>query len=256
MPHQGCGFSKVDTKPMRIPASTALLALLAATLAQPALAQTDDWSFLVQPYLMLPSMDGKAAVAGFDANVDVGARNIVENLNFGFLGYVEAAKGDLALGVDVNYMNLDANPDDALVSANVSQTAIQPMLFYRVTSYFELMGGIRYNSIKLSLASDIAAIDGRESKKDWVDPIVGFRFNGPISNSTSFGLIANAGGFGIGSAIAIQVRPMLSFKVGKGITIDAGYQFFYMDYETGADRNRFAYDVLTTGPILGLSFRF
>ncbi len=232
-----------------------ILSITALILAS-APAHAEDWSFLVQPYLMLPSMDGKAAVAGIDANVDVGARNVVENLNFGFLGYVEAVKGNFAFGVDVNYMNLDANPDDARVSANVAQTAIQPMLFYRVADYFELVAGIRYNSIKLSLSSDISAIDGNERKKDWVDPIVGFRFNGPISSGTSFGLLANVGGFGVGSDIAIQVRPMLNFKVGSGITIDAGYQFVYMDYETGTGVQRFAYDVLTTGPILGVSFRF
>ncbi|WP_416908987.1 MAG: hypothetical protein ACMVO5_05080 [Polymorphobacter sp.] len=232
--------------------------LVAVLLANPAAAhaQESGWRFLVQPYLLLPSMDGKAAVAGIDANVDVGARDIVSNLNIGFLGYVEAGKGDLSFGVDVNYMNLDANPDDARVSANVSQTAVQPILFYRVADYFELMGGLRYNRINLGLSSDIAAIDGREQTKDWVDPILGFRFNGPLSKTTSFGVLANVGGFGVGSDIAVQVRPMLNFAVGSGITLDAGYQFVYMDYETGTGTNRFAYDVLTTGPILGLTFRF
>lgn len=221
-----------------------------------AIAEEAGWRFLLQPYLMLPGMDGKAAVAGIDANVDVGARNVVENLNFGFLGYFEAGKGDVAFGVDVNYMNLDANPDDSRVSANVAQTAVQPMLFYRIADNFELLGGLRYNRINVGLSSEISAIDGVERTRDWVDPILGFRFNGSIGSATSFGLLANVGGFGVGSDIAIQVRPMLNFAVGSGITIDAGYQFVYMDYETGAGTSRFAYDVMTTGPILGVTFRF
>ncbi|WP_426256996.1 hypothetical protein, partial [Sphingomonas sp. DC2300-3] len=30
----------------------------------------------------------------------------------------------------------------------------------------------------------------------------------------------------------------------------------YMDYESGSGPDRFAYDVLTDGPIIGISFRF
>ncbi len=227
-----------------------LFALGCVATAVPATAQDDGWRFAFQPYVLVPSMDGKAAVAGIDANVDVGAKDIISNLNIGFLGYLEAAKGNLAFGIDVNYMNLDANPDDARVSANVAQTAVQPMLFYRVSDNLELLGGIRYNSVSLELSSDITAIDGRKKKRGWVD------FNGPSSKSTNFGLLENIGGFGIGSDIAIQVRPMLNFAVGSGMTIDAGFQFVYMDYESGSGLNRFAYDVLTTGPILGVTFRF
>ena len=233
-----------------------LLGALALAATAPASAQESGWQFTLQPYLMLPTMNGKAAVAGIDADVNVGARDVFQNLNIGFLGYAEAAKGHFAFGVDFNYMNLDANADDSRVQANVAQTAVQPMLFYRVTEQLELLGGIRYNNIYLKLSSDAPAIDGRDRTKDWVDPILGFRFNSGLDRSVNFGLLANVGGFGVGSDLAIQVRPMLNFRVGSGITIDAGYQFVYMDYESGAGTDRFAYDVLTTGPIVGVTFRF
>lgn len=233
----------------------AISCAIAAPLS-PALASDAGWSFLVQPYIMLPAMNGSAAVRGFDANVDVGRKDIISNLNFGFLGYVEASNGTVAFGLDANYMNLDANPDDRRTRANVSQTALQPMLFYTLVDKFELMAGLRYNKVKLGLESDIPAIDGAERSKDWLDPIVGFRFAAPIGGNNSFSVLANVGGFGVGSDLAIQVKPMLSFGIGRTTTIDLGYQLFYMDYETGSGTDRFAYDVLTEGPIIGVSFRF
>jgi len=225
--------------------------------AAPAEAQeAGDWHLLVQPYLMVPAMNGDATVRGIDAEVDVGRKDVVKNLNIGFLGYVEASNGLWSVGVDTNYMNLDANDDDALVAANAAQTAIQPMLYYRVTRYLDILAGARYNSVKLSLESPFPQIDGASRKKDWIDPIVGLRFQAPVSAGIDAAMLANIGGFGIGSDIAVQLRPMVNFSIARNITIDAGYQFIYMDYKNKSGSQRFVYDVTTDGPIIGATFRF
>lgn len=234
----------------------AAIALAAASAAPVAAQDAGDWHVTVQPYILVPAMNGDGAVRGIDAEVDVGRDDVVDNLNIGFLGYVEASNGQWSLGVDVNYMDLDANNDDALVAANVSQTVVQPMIFYRVVPYLDVMAGARYNSLKMGLESPIPAIDGVERKKNWIDPIIGVRFNAPISRSVSAGLLGNVGGFGIGSDIAVQIRPMINFSVSPNISIDAGYQFIQMDYESGSGNDRFLYDVTTDGPIIGATFRF
>lgn len=234
--------------------AAAILSALAAT--QATAQQAGDWHVLVQPYLMIPAMNGDAAVRGIDADVDVGRNDVVKNLNIGFLGYVEASNGRWSFGVDTNYMNLDANNDDALVAANVSQTAVQPMIYYRVARYLDVMAGARYNGLKLGLESPVPLIDGVSRKKDWIDPIVGVRFQAPISKGIQAGVLANVGGFGVGSDISVQIRPMVNFSIARNITIDGGYQFIYMDYKSGSRDRRFAYDVTTDGPILGATFRF
>lgn len=234
----------------------AAIALAASSAAPVAAQEAGDWHVTLQPYILIPAMNGDAAVRGIDAEVDVGRKDVIDNLNIGFLGYIEASNGQLSFGVDTNYMNLDANDDDAVVAANVSQTAIQPMIFYRVLPYLELMAGARYNSLKLGLESPIPAIDGVDRKKDWIDPIVGVRFKAPISNTVSAGVLGNVGGFGVGSDISVQIRPMINFSVASNISIDAGYQFIYMDYKSGSGGDRFVYDVTTDGPIIGATFRF
>lgn len=225
--------------------------------ASPAAAQeSDGWEFVFQPYLMVPAMNGDAAVLGHDAPVDVGRKDVVKNLNIGFLGYVEATNGQWSFGVDTNYMNLDANNDDAPIAANMSQTAVQPMLFYRVAPHLDLMAGARYNAIKVDLESSIEAIDGASRKKDWIDPIVGMRLQAPISKSIGATLLGNVGGFGVGSDVSVQIRQMFNFSVASNVTIDAGYQIIYMKYDSGSGNRRFVYDVTTDGPILGATFRF
>lgn len=232
-----------------------LAALLSAT--APALAKDDGgWNFVIQPYFLVPAMDGSSAVGPINADVDISRKDVLSNLNMGFLGYLEASRGNIAFGVDTNYMNLDATPDARRINADIGQLAVQPMLFYRVGPWFELMAGARYNKIKVEIESTLPIIDGRSRSVDWVDPLVGFRFQGPLTGSIQFGLLANIGGIVAGSDLSYQVRPMLNFGVGSGISIDAGYQWAYMDYETGSGLRRFAYDVSTTGPILGLTFRF
>lgn len=232
-----------------------LAALLSVT--APALAEDGGgWNFVLQPYFLAPAMNGNSGVGPIDANVDISRKDVLSSLNIGFLGYVEASKGNWAFGVDTNYMNLDATPDARRTSADIGQLAVQPMLFYRVGPWFELMGGARYNKIKVEIESTLPILDGRSRTVDWVDPLVGFRFQGPLTNSLQFSLLANIGGIVTGSDLSYQVRPMLNFAVGSGITIDAGFQWAYMDYETGSGLNRFVYDVSTTGPILGATFRF
>lgn len=228
--------------------------LLAAPLA--ANAQDDGWRFAVQPYVLLPTMQGTAGLRQFDADVAVGTRDVIDNLNTGYLGYLEAAHGRWAFGLDVNYMNLDAAPDRPRIQADVGQKAVQSMVFYRLGDSLELLGGVRYNRIRLRLSTSLQVADGLSREEDWIDPIFGVRYTLPLSGRSAFIVLANAGGFGVASDLAVQVRPMFHFGVGRFTTIDAGYQFFYMDYEDGSGSERFAYDVWTTGPVIGLTFRF
>ena len=145
-----------------------LAALLSAT--APALAKDDGgWNFVIQPYFLVPAMDGSSAVGPINADVDISRKDVLSNLNMGFLGYLEASRGNIAFGVDTNYMNLDATPDARRINADIGQLAVQPMLFYRVGPWFELMAGARYNKIKVKIESTLPIIDGRSrSVAGWI----------------------------------------------------------------------------------------
>ena len=44
--------------------------------------------------------------------------------------------------------------------------------------------------------------------------------------------------------------------VTKWGSLQAGYRWVYVDYETGSGTSRFRYDVLTQGPQLGFTLHF
>ncbi len=46
----------------------------------------DQWNFTLAPYLIVPWMDGKTAVRGQEADVNVKPSQIFDNLQFGAMG--------------------------------------------------------------------------------------------------------------------------------------------------------------------------
>jgi hypothetical protein len=102
-----------------------------------------------------------------------------------------------------------------------------------------------------------------EATKQWVDPLVGFHWTVPLGKRFQFTLPANIGGFGLSSKIALDVYPNLQFQVGKRAWIAGGWRVTYINYEDGYENGRpvpgseaFRFDVTTTGPAIGMAFRF
>lgn len=241
----------------RLPATVAAIAFLSWPAA--ALAQSDDdgWRFRIEPYLLVPSMDGDVTVRGREAEADVGPEDIFSHLNLGFQGYFEARGPAWGVAVDAIYMNLDATDDARIAEIDVEQVAITPTVFVRVTPRFDLYAGARYNS----LGGDIdfqgpAGLGTFAQDKDWLDPLVGARYSAPIGDKWSFEIAGDVGGFGLGSDIAVNLWPMVGYQVSRGAQLTFGYRVLYMDYDSGSGADRFSYDVLTTGPVIGAAIDF
>jgi hypothetical protein len=68
--------------------------------------------------------------------------------------------------------------------------------------------------------------------------------------------VADIGGFGAASKFAWQVFPTIGVDVGKKARLGLGYRALGMDYKTGSDNTLFRYDVITSGPVIGMAFNF
>ena len=90
----------------------------------------------------------------------------------------------------------------------------------------------------------------------WVDPIVGVTLRSPAGRRVHLRLYTEVGGFGAGSDFAWQVFPTLSLKVTNKASLEFGYRWLDLDYDTGERNEQFRYDVLTQGPVVGFGFRF
>jgi hypothetical protein len=237
--------------------AAAAAALLAAAIATPAAAQ--GWSFVFEPYFMAPYMDGKSGIGPLDVNVSSSPSDIFSNLNWGAMGLFELNNGRFGLVVDLTYMNLETTSDRRfLESIGGHQGGYSVTGLVRVQEHAEAYAGVRINDLGVRLAGTGPLGTPRSASRNesWVDPIVGMRVNLPFSRTVDFTMLADVGGFGIGSDITVQAWPTLGFRLSDSIRAKLGYRLIYTGYETGEGPDRFSYEVLTHGPSLGVQFRF
>ena len=90
-------------------------------------AQNDRaWEFIIEPYLMLPSMNGTSGVGDLpDIEVDASVRDIFSNLKFGAMLYAEANNGKWVFSTDLLYMNIEQDAEVGPLIENASLQAKQ-----------------------------------------------------------------------------------------------------------------------------------
>jgi hypothetical protein len=100
----------------------------------------------------------------------------------------------------------------------------------------------------------------RSGSVDWVDPVVGARLRHRFAPGEELVVRGDVGGFGAGSQFSWNALAAYSFDfaVRSGVTYSGmlGYRALYVDYEQGSGRNKYEFDVLQHGPIVGLTVGF
>lgn len=249
---------------MRTSFVVALIVSLCAVAPAAAQSQaTDAWKVTVVPYLMGASMGGSSAVKGQELDVDLSASDIFSNLQFGAMGLVTARKGDWGVGGDAIWMALGANgttpgPLALSGSADMSQGAFAFYGLRRLAPSADVFFGGRVNYLSATLRIDgplqVRSIDG---SKTWFDPIVGLQLRTPENGKRWHAQVyTEIGGFGVGSTFSWQVFPTVGVTLSKGASLEFGYRWLDLNYDTGEDATYFKYDVLTQGPVVGFRFVF
>ena len=233
--------------------------------ASPAAAQApaaDSWKVTVAPYFLGAAMNGSTTVKGQQLDVDVSFGDILENLQFGAMGLVVARKGNWGFGGDAIWMSLGANgtspgPGDVTGSADVNQGAFSFYGLRRLAPVADLMFGARVNTLQANLRFNGPNLTSVEGSKTWVDPIVGLQLHTPENGRRWHAQVyTEIGGFGAGSDLTWQVFPTFGVNLARWVSIDFGYRWLDIDYETGDNATLFKWDVLTQGPVLGFVFKF
>ncbi len=221
----------------------------------PAVAQapSDKWEVTVAPYIMGAAMSGTTTVRGRDVDVDVSASDIFSNLQFGAMGLVVARKGNWGLGGDAIWMALGTTVRNTNVDFNQGAFAFYGLR--RLGSAADLTVGMRVNTLQGQLKSNTLGFDVSQDKT-WVDPIVGLTLRTSRAHRVHAQLYTEIGGFGAGSDLTWQIFPTVGWSFTDRFSLQVGYRWLDLDYETGDGNDRFAWDVLTQGPVGGLAFRF
>lgn len=244
--------------------SCLLAAALVGALATAAGAQSGDaWKVTVVPYMMGASMSGTTAVAGQELDIDMSASDIFSNLQFGAMGLVVARKGNWGVGGDALWMSLGANgiapgPLGVTGSADMSQGGFAFYGLRRLGASADLYFGGRVNylsaNLRLNTPLQVRSVD---DSKTWFDPIVGVQLRTPDSGGRFHAQVyTEIGGFGVGSDFTWQIFPTIGVRLTERASLELGYRWLDIDYETGENTTLFRYDVLTQGPLVGFAFRF
>jgi hypothetical protein len=234
----------------------ATVVLILSGAGTPAAAQqvpSDKWEVTVAPYFMGAAMSGTTAVRGREVDIEVSSSDIFSNLQFGAMGLVVARKGNWGVGGDAIWMALGTTVRNTNVDFNQGAFAVYGLR--RLGSAADLTLGMRVNTLQGQLESNTLGFDVSQDKT-WVDPLVGLTLRSPREHRLHAQVYAEIGGFGAGSDFTWQIFPTVGFKFTDRFSLEVGYRWLDLDYETGDGNERFAYDVLTQGPVGGLAFRF
>jgi hypothetical protein len=228
-------------------------------------AQEKKWKFLIEPYVMFPSMTGETGVRDLPSvDVDANVSDIFSRLQFGAMLYLEAKTDKWAITSDLLYMSLkqDVTPNIIINSGEVTakQLGYELAGLYRILPFWEAGVGMRLNSINSEVNILRNTIGGGTQSlgaglsRTWVDPIIITRFTHEIDNKWLFTVRGDIGGFGMGSDFTWQAQGYVGYRFSKLFQTSVGYRAIGVDYDNGSGAERFRYDMTTFGPNIRFGF--
>lgn len=242
--------------------------LLSAMGTYSAGVSADEWSYQLEPYLMVTSINGDATIGRTnEAAVDVDFGTILDNLDAAAMVHFEAHH-DSGWGVvfDYGFMDLGGNKTDGFAistDVGVRQGVLELQALYRnklSDGFLDYFAGVRWwdNDIDVELNfSGLPSFD-KEVESDWIDPVFGVRWIRNIDDKWTFLAQADIGGFGLGSDFTSSVQSGVMYKISDLMTLDLKYKATLVDFEEGTkgQQGYFGYDTVTHGTVIGLAFNF
>lgn len=253
-----------------------------------------SWTFRVVPYGWLLALNGTHTVRGRSAKVDASFADIVRESDtlVALMGDFEARNGPIALlgnvvwskiGVErgnVRSRSLAPGVTGTLATSlglDIEMTIAEVGAAYEVARSgpvaLDVLAGARYWHQEADLSLDVSAgvqvsdleVAGvrafaRSGSVNWLDPIIGARLRYTVAPGHELLLRGDIGGFGVGSDFSWQAVGAYGFELGtyQGVTFSGviGYRALYVDYVQGEGRQRYEFDMLVHGPVVGISARF
>lgn len=226
----------------------------------------DGWHILVEPYFMLPYINGKVGIQPLpEAKISQRAIDILKNLKMQALISGEVYNKDWSFSTDIMYMRLGkaVDPESGIVKgdASLKQFNWEIAGMYRFLPWLEGGLALQLNHLKTTLDLDVNTPLGvvpmsKEGSRTWVDPsLVGRAYYVFTASKKWFVQCrANIGGFGIGSKFYWQAQPYIGYYFSKLFQMSAGYRIIGINYRQGASNEEFLYNMITHGPVIRLGF--
>ena len=228
-------------------------------------ASESGWTVVAAPYLWAAALEGTLGQPRLPPlDVDASFGDIVEHLDMALMGVVEVRKDRLGLFSDVQYVRLSTSAETpaGIAATGTEVTATTATLLAAGTwralegsgHSLDLMAGLRGWHTTTEIAFTGGLLNGRSSSQteSWVDPMAGLRGRYDLTGHLFAMGWAMYGGFGLASQSSWDLMAGLGYEIGDRMSLVAGYRSLAVDYSTDG----FIYDVVQSGPLLGLSYRF
>lgn len=247
-------------------------------------ADSGDWRWQVTPYLWAAGIKGQVSPFRHSPTLDVDKSfsDVMHDFNIGGFINVWGRRDRLVLSSDLMYVSTTDShgkgplsafqipglgvviPAGASIRAKVDSKQFMATFQggYRVVdtgqATLDVLGGLRFWQIATDVSVTVGhpAIGVRSASHDerftWVDPLLGMRAFVPVGDALSLQMQADVGGFGVGSKRTWSALATANYVFTDSLSTSLGYKLLDVHY----DRSGHVYDVRTSGPVLGLTYRF
>lgn len=234
-------------------------AFAAALLSGTAAAQQDAWQFRVTPYLWASGISGKLTHPGLPTvKPSASFGDILESLDMGAMGRVEARRGRVGLVADFLHTRISdaAHVPGLGLNARFRTRTTTALVAgeYRVAEndqgYVDLLGGVRTWSLRSQVRVDALGLShGRGAR--WTDPTVGvrglYRLN-PRTYLTGWAMVGAAGS----SESSSDLLAGIGYALNDRTALLFAYRHLSIEYR----KHGFNFDAALHGPGIGLDYRF
>jgi hypothetical protein len=224
-----------------------------------------DWTFTVVPYAWVTGQEGKVATLppAAPADLDISFSDVIDNLDIGLMGIIEARKGRFAIFSEVFYVGISTDaantPGPFYSGAEYEQDLWGITLggFYELTQsdkyQLDAITGLRFWDLDNEFQLKAGTLPARNisHRENWNDLFIGLKglFNLDKRWYLSGWVVAAVAG---DSDSAWDVYGGVGYKYSDSFSLTVGYRHQEVDYEDGD----FLYDIEMSGPAIGLNFLF
>jgi hypothetical protein len=247
--------------PIRHLSPLAACASLAAMLAA-APAVAEPWTYDLTAYLWFTETGVTADTPRGQVDASLSFSDALQDLDFAFMGTVEARNGPWGIIGDLQYFNLTADgptPNGALfseVAVGTKVTVLTGLVAYRVHEdakvAVDLGAGFRafWADLDTTFVGAAAPTETLGQTNNFVDPIVAARIRVAFNDQWFGTAMLDAGG--TGDTQTWQALASVGYRMNEHWAFQGGYR--YMEAEWDTDQGQSSLDF--SGPILGVTYRF
>lgn len=239
------------------------VALVLGAVAPLAVAQepqpSTDWRQTVMLYGMGAAISGDAQAGPLQVPVDVGMSDFFDSLKFGAMAAYQVANDDWSVAGDVTYMNLgqskSTQQNRASAGLTTEQITAMATVGRRILPHVEALLSLAYFDVsadlRIRLLQQVRTVS---TDNDWLDGLVGLRYQAPMAGKWQFTLRGDIGGGG--SDLTWHALTRFTHQNSERFGWYLGYRAIAYDYQDGEGLRYQRYDLVQHGPGAGVAISF